>query len=182
MITALWSSVVVGVLSHATFVYSYAAILISSVFWSLESGRTPRDTAVSLACWHAVPLVFVGVLYLVYPLLAAAKAYLLKLIEAPYGVGEAPDKIKSAEAALQVSLAGTNHYETLNSHRAAAPSELKACYKRMALFLHPDKNPSEQATVGFKRVQDAYDILSDCLHVFWRDKVTLSQPRVGAGA
>ena len=33
----------------------------------------------------------------------------------------------------------------------------------MALLLHPDKNPSEQAVGGFKRVQDAYDTLSDAL-------------------
>ena len=33
----------------------------------------------------------------------------------------------------------------------------------MALFLHPDKNPSALADKGFKRVQEAYDTLSDAL-------------------
>lgn len=89
---------------------------------------------------------------------------MLKLLESPYGVAEPPEKVKTAEAALQASTAsGCNHYEALNSYRAASPLELKGSYKRMALFLHPDKNRSEQAVVGFKRVQDAYDTLSDPL-------------------
>ena len=59
-----------------------------------------------------------------------------------------------------MALGGGSHYAVLNSHRAATSAELKACYKRMALLLHPDKNPSEKAPVAFKRVQDAWDALS----------------------
>ena len=124
--------------------------------------------AVLLCLWF-FPRV-VGGLFLLFtvwmisPALVAAKAYVLKAIEKPYGHGTvAPDKVRTAEDALRISTSGTDHYETLNSHRAAEPHELKACYKRMALMLHPDKNPSERAPVGFKRVQDAYDVLSDVL-------------------
>ena len=42
------------------------------------------------------------------------------------GVGEPPKKVKTAEAALAASTAsGCNHYEALNSYRAASPIELK---------------------------------------------------------
>ena len=42
------------------------------------------------------------------------------------GVGEPPEKVKTAEAALAASTAsGCNHYEALNSYRAASPIELK---------------------------------------------------------
>ena len=123
---------------------------------------------VLLLLWYlpyvVLALVLLALAWLLYPLLAYAKGQLVKLLENPYGVGEPPEKVKTAEAALAASTAsGCNHYEALNSYRAASPLELKGSYKRMALFLHPDKNPSEQAVVGFKRVQDAYDTLSDAL-------------------
>ena len=67
-----------------------------------------------------------------------------------------PEPVPSTQVLPDVHVA-------LNSYRAASPLELKGSYKRMALLLHPDKNPSEQAVGGFKRVQDAYDTLSDAL-------------------
>ena len=60
---------------------------------------------------------------------------------------------------VELVLASKDHYETLNSHRGATPHELKARYKRMALLLHPDKNPEEVAAVAFKRVTDAWESL-----------------------
>lgn len=100
------------------------------------------------------------------PLFAYLKEAFLKLIEAPYGVleGEPPLKIKSSEEAVATALAGKTHYEVLNSHRAATSLELKACYKRMALMLHPDKNPEQAAADAFKKVSDAWDALSTSLH------------------
>ena len=104
----------------------------------------------------------VALLWLLFPLLQAMKIYLLKAIENPYGVPpeRPPEKLKAPEEAVEVALGGGSHYAVLNSHRAATSAELKACYKRMALLLHPDKNPSEKAPVAFKRVQDAWDALS----------------------
>jgi hypothetical protein len=42
----------------------------------------------------------------------------------------------------------------------------------------------ERLCISLEAANDAVaqDVWSDCLHVFWRDKVTLIQPRVGAGA
>ena len=109
-----------------------------------------------------VSLFGVALLWLLFPLLQAMKIYLLKAIENPYGVPpeRPPEKLKAPEEAVEVALGGGSHYAVLNSHRAATSAELKACYKRMALLLHPDKNPSEKAPVAFKRVQDAWDALS----------------------
>ena len=96
------------------------------------------------------------------------QARLLLLLESPYGAGTAPDRVRSGEAAAELVLSGAGsgekgaqtHYDVLNSHRAAPPSELKSCYRRMALLLHPDKNPEERAAVAFKRVTEAWDVLS----------------------
>ena len=95
------------------------------------------------------------------PLLTAGRQWLLKLIESPYGSGTMPDKVKNSEEAIEVASAGKNHYDVLHAHRGASPAELKASYKRMALMLHPDKNPDEQAAVAFKKVSDAFTVLSD---------------------
>ena len=59
------------------------------------------------------------------------------------------------------SFAGKTHYDVLRTHRTAMPAELKKCYRRMSLLLHPDKNPRESAARAFKRVADAYAVLSD---------------------
>lgn len=40
-------------------------------------------------------------------------------------------------------------------------SEIKKAYRKKSLAVHPDKNPSPDATAAFKVVQDAYECLSD---------------------
>ena len=55
-------------------------------------------------------------------------------------------------------MGGRTHYE-VTARRLT--NELKACYKRMALLLHPDKNPHASAAAAFKKVGDAFAVLSD---------------------
>ena len=86
------------------------------------------------------------------PAPSQARAVLVKLIEDPYGEGTLPEKVKSSEQAAEVAHSGKSHYEVLHAHRGATPAEIKACYKRMALMLHPDKNPHETAAAAFKKV------------------------------
>jgi molecular chaperone DnaJ len=54
-----------------------------------------------------------------------------------------------------------DHYETLGVTREATPEEIKKAYRRLARELHPDVNPSEEASERFKSVTHAYDVLSD---------------------
>jgi DnaJ-class molecular chaperone len=55
-------------------------------------------------------------------------------------------------------------YATLNVPTTAAPGEIKAAYRRLALASHPDKvQPEEReaATVKFQAISRAYAVLSD---------------------
>ena len=40
-------------------------------------------------------------------------------------------------------------------------AELAKAYKMLALRYHPDKNPSADAEIGFKRISEAYSVLRD---------------------
>lgn len=57
------------------------------------------------------------------------------------------------------------HYKVLGLDRKKATlpdkTEIKKAYRKKSLEVHPDKNPSPQASAAFKVVQDAYECLSD---------------------
>ncbi|MFE1645159.1 molecular chaperone DnaJ [Microbacterium sp. P01] len=54
-----------------------------------------------------------------------------------------------------------DHYEVLGVSREATPEEIKKAYRRLARELHPDVNPSPEASERFKLVTHAYDVLND---------------------
>lgn len=54
-----------------------------------------------------------------------------------------------------------DHYETLGVARDASEQEIKKAYRKLAMQLHPDRNPSPEAAEKFKEVTHAYDVLSD---------------------
>lgn len=54
-------------------------------------------------------------------------------------------------------------YEILGVQRHASKTEIRRAYRKLALQWHPDKNPDkpEEAAEMFRKVSEAYDILSD---------------------
>lgn len=55
-----------------------------------------------------------------------------------------------------------DYYETLGVPRAAAAEQIRKAYRKLARKHHPDLNPGDKAAEErFRRVQEAYDVLSD---------------------
>jgi len=54
-----------------------------------------------------------------------------------------------------------NFYDMLGVPKNASMDDIKKAYKKAAIKLHPDKNPSPEAEEAFKKVNAAYQCLSD---------------------
>jgi molecular chaperone DnaJ len=59
-------------------------------------------------------------------------------------------------------MATQDYYETLGLGRKAKQEEIRRAYRRLARKHHPDLNPGDKAAEDrFKRIQEAYNVLSD---------------------
>ena len=53
------------------------------------------------------------------------------------------------------------HYQTLGVDNTATEEDIKKAFKKLAFELHPDRNPNKDAEEKFKKVNEAYQVLSD---------------------
>ncbi|MEO1616469.1 MAG: J domain-containing protein [Planctomycetota bacterium] len=52
-------------------------------------------------------------------------------------------------------------YQILGVSKTASKDEIKKAHRKLAIKFHPDKNPGKDSQDRFKRIQEAYDVLSD---------------------
>jgi len=65
-----------------------------------------------------------------------------------------------AEVVARV-LKAADHYEATGAMRSASAAEIRGCYLRTAVRVHPDKNDHPDATKAFQRVAAAWAVLGD---------------------
>lgn len=59
-------------------------------------------------------------------------------------------------------MAKRDYYEVLGLARNATEAELKQAYRRLAMKLHPDRNPEDpEAGAKFKEIREAWEVLKD---------------------
>ena len=58
-----------------------------------------------------------------------------------------------------------SYYTILGVSQTSTPEQIKKAYKKLAIQYHPDKNPDgiEEASIKFKAVTEAYEVLGDSL-------------------
>ncbi|XP_056136166.1 dnaJ homolog subfamily B member 14 [Lampris incognitus] len=77
------------------------------------------------------------------------------------GVGESKGYTKEQVEGVQRIKRCKDYYEVLGISKEANDDELKKAYRKLALKFHPDKNHAPGATEAFKKIGNAYAVLSN---------------------
>src|ERR1700680_1428593 len=83
-----------------------------------------------------------------------------------------------------------DYYKLLGCSRDAKADEIRKSYRKLARKYHPDLNPGDKSAEDrFKKVQEAYDVLSDAKkrqvydqYGFYSDNIPPGGPGGGPGA
>ena len=55
-----------------------------------------------------------------------------------------------------------DYYTVLDVPRTATEADIKKAYRRLAMKLHPDRNPDDKGSEEkFKEAKEAYEVLTD---------------------
>ncbi|MBZ5554675.1 MAG: molecular chaperone DnaJ [Acidobacteriia bacterium] len=80
-------------------------------------------------------------------------------------------------------MAQEDFYERLGIKRTATPDEIKKAYRRLARKHHPDVNPGNKAAEEkFKKISEAYEVLSDPKKREMYDQFGTADPRFADGS
>ncbi len=80
-------------------------------------------------------------------------------------------------------MAKKDYYSVLGVSRQATGDDLKKAFRKLAMKLHPDKNPGDkQAEDKFKEVNEAYDVLNDPKKRQMYDQFGHAGPQAHGGA
>ena len=75
-----------------------------------------------------------------------------------------------------------DYYEVLGVERSVDGAELKRAYRKLAMELHPDRNPGDkESEAKFKEASEAYQVLSDPEKRAMYDRFGHSVPSTGFG-
>jgi len=79
-------------------------------------------------------------------------------------------------------VAKRDFYSVLGVNRQVSAEDLKKAFRKLAMKLHPDKNPGDKAAEEkFKEVNEAYDVLSDPKKRQMYDQFGHAGPQMGTG-
>lgn len=71
------------------------------------------------------------------------------------------ERAGKAKAEAAAEALGSTYYEVLGIGRKAGQDEIKKAYRRLARQYHPDVNGKPEGECCFKRINEAYEVLSD---------------------